>query len=347
MTTTQPITDDTELKMKAIIQSSYGNPVDVLSLGTLAVPTHGDDQVLVKVDTASINALDWHFATGTPRFLRLMSGLRTPKRRIPGADVAGTVVEVGKDVTRFANGDRVFGEIPGGAMAEFVAVREGLLAPAPTNIPLDESAALGVAALTALQGLRDWGGLVAGQSVLINGASGGVGTFAIQIARALGASEITTVCSTANLDQAKALGADVVIDYTKEDFVSSGHKYDLMFDNAGNRPIADCRSVLQPDGTLVIITGKKGKWIAPIPRIFGAVVRSMFWSQRVVNKTATSTPDDLLTLRDLVESGKVRPVIERTLPLEGAIQAIDHLVNLFPGNTERRHQNQGVPQGTK
>lgn len=308
--------------MRALVQSAYGNPETVMAVRQVETPSPAEGQVLVRVHASSVNALDWHFISGTPYFLRLIAGLREPKRKIPGADVAGTVVEVGSGATSFKPGDRVFGEISGGGMAEFVAVREGLLAPVPTNIAFTDTAALGVAALTALQGLRDWGGLEAGQSVLINGASGGVGTFAIQMARALGASHITAVCSTGNVEAARALGADVVIDYTKDDFVASDRKYDLMFDNAGNRSLGECRSVLKPNGTLAMVTGKKGKWIAPVPRMLAAAIRSIFWSQNVVNKTAKSTPEDLLIIKKMVEASQIVPAIERTLPLDKAIEAL-------------------------
>ncbi len=318
----ESIQETTKNTMRALIQTAYGNPEEVMTLQQVETPSPEDGQVLVRVHASSVNALDWHFVSGTPYFLRLVAGLRTPKRRISGADISGTVVVVGKDVKSLKVGDQVFGEIPGGGFAEYAAVREGLLAPVPSNIPIAEAATLGVAALTALQGLRDWGGLQAGQSVLINGASGGVGTFAIQIARALGAGEITAVCSTANVDAARALGADRVIDYTKEDFVASDRKYELMFDNAGNRTLSECRSVLNPDGVLVMVTGEKGRWIAPLPRILAARMLSVFWSQKTANKTATSTPEDLLTLKKMVESGQIRPAIERTIGLDDVIGAI-------------------------
>jgi NADPH:quinone reductase-like Zn-dependent oxidoreductase len=320
--TTRPNKKTTKTKMRALIQAAYGDPNDVLTFKTVDVPVPDDGQVLVRVQASSVNALDWHFVSGTPYFLRLVAGLRTPKRRISGADISGTVVEVGRDVKSLKVGDHVFGEIPGGGFAEYAAVREGLLATVPSNIPIAEAATLGVAALTALQGLRDWGGLRAGQSVLINGASGGVGTFAIQVARALGAGEITAVCSTGNVDAARSLGADHVIDYTKEDFVSSSRQYDLLFDNVGNRTLGECRSILKPNGVLVMVTGEKGKWIAPLPRILGARVLSLFWSQKTANKTATSTPEDLLTLKEMVESGQITPAIERTIVLDDVITAI-------------------------
>lgn len=320
--TAQSSKEATENTMGALIQSAYGNPEDVMAFQQVETPSPEEGQVLVKVHASSVNALDWHFISGTPYFLRLIAGLRTPKRKIPGADIAGTVVEVGAGTTSLQPGDRVFGEIPGGGMAEFVAVREGLLAPVPANIAFSESAALGVAALTALQGLRDWGGLKAGQSVLINGASGGVGTFAIQIARALGASQITAVCSTRNVEAAKSLGADHVVDYTRDDFVALDRRYDVMFDNAGNRSLGECLSVLEPEGALVMVTGKKGKWIAPVPRMLAASIRSIFWSQKAISKTATSTPGDLLTIKEMVESGAISPAIERTVPLDQAIGAL-------------------------
>lgn len=322
MTTSHSTGQPTKTRMQALIQTGYGEPAEVLGLGQVEIPAAQPDQVVVRVHSSSVNALDWHFVSGTPYFLRLVAGLRTPKRRIPGADISGTVVATGHGITRWGVGDRVFGEIPGGGFGEYVAVREDLLALAPANISLSESAALGVAALTALQGLRDWGRLRPGQSVLINGASGGVGTFAIQMAKALGADHVTAVCSTGNVEAARELGADVVIDYTKEDFVASSRKFDVIFDNAGNRALSDCRSLLNPEGTLVLVTGEKGKWIAPLPRILAARIRSLSWSQTVANNTASSNPQDLETIREMVLSGKVKPAIERTVTLDEVTGAI-------------------------
>lgn len=316
--------------MIAAVYERYGQPNEVLELREIARPTPGDDEVLVEVSAASVNALDWHLITGTPYIARLSMGIRKPKRRIPGADISGVIQETGKNVARFARGDEVFGEIAGrgfevsgGGFAQYVVAAAAHLAPRPDNLPLEDTASLGVAALTALQALRDWGQMQEGQSVLINGASGGVGTFAVQIARALGASEVTAVCSTQNVETAASLGADLVIDYTKQDFTETGRTYDLMFDNVGNRSLGECRSMLTRDGTYVMVTGPKGRWLAPIPRLVGALVRSMLWTQRVVSRTATQSTEDLLYLKDLVETGRLTPVIERMLPLSEAASALD------------------------
>ena len=219
-------------------------------------------------------------------------------------------------------GDEVYGEIAGGGFAEYVVAKADLLAPKPENLSLEETASLGVAALTALQGLRDWGQLKPGQKVLINGGSGGVGTFAIQLAKTLGASEVAVVCSTRNVKNARSLGADQVIDYTKEDFTELGQKFDVMFDNVGNRPLSACRSMLTKRGRYVMITGPKGRWIAPVPRLVAGILRSIFWSQKVVSKTAVTNLDDLLYLKGLVESGQLKPLVERRLALKDASEAL-------------------------
>jgi NADPH:quinone reductase-like Zn-dependent oxidoreductase len=309
--------------MRAVIQTKYGGKAqDVFEMATVPLPVIGPDQVLIRVEASSINALDSHYMTGTPYFLRLENGLRTPKRTIPGADVAGTVVEVGSEVTGFKLGDEVFGEIDAGGFAEYAAGKAKYLAHRPRNLPLDESSTLGVAALTALQGLRDWGTMKSGDRVLVNGASGGVGTFAIQIALALGASHVTAVCSTANIETARSLGADRVIDYTKEDFTALGDKFDLFFDNAGSKSLGKSRKMLTEHGRLVAITGKKGKWLRPLDRLIAGIVRSKFWSQRFVNKVAKPSGADSAFLAQLVDEGKVRPVIDRRFKLEAAIDAL-------------------------
>ncbi|HKY48749.1 MAG TPA: NAD(P)-dependent alcohol dehydrogenase [Acidimicrobiia bacterium] len=309
--------------MTAAVQIAYGEDAHrVIEIASLPIPTPEPDQVLVEVAASSTNALDWHFMTGHPYFLRLTSGLRSPKRVVPGADVAGTVVEVGADVSEFEIGDRVFGEIGGGGFAEYVAVKATHLAHAPGSIPLDGAATLGVAALTALQGLRDWAKMKEGDRVLINGASGGVGSFAIQIAKALGASHVTAVCSTANVETAKSLGADRVIDYKKEDLTSLDDKFDVFFDNAGSKSLRASRRMLADNGVFVMITGKKGKWFRPADRMIGGAVMSRFWSQRFAAGTAQANSADSATLATMVDAGQVRPVIDRRFTLAEAVDAL-------------------------
>lgn len=309
--------------MRAVKQSVYGETAHkTFEIGEAAIPDIKPDEVLIKVAASSVNALDWHFMTGTPYFLRLQNGFRTPKRVIPGADVAGTIVEVGSEVTGFKSGDEVFGEIGGGAFASYATGKARHLAHRPAGIPIEESAALGVAALTALQGLRDWGGIKPGDRVLINGASGGVGTFAIQIARALGASHVTAVCSTPNVETARSLGADRVVDYTKEDFTGIDEKFDMFFDNAGSKSLSKSKKMLTDDGVLVMVTAKKGKWFRPLDRMIAGAVRSVFWSQRVVNKVAAASGDDGAVLARMVDEGKLRPFIDRRFALDDAIDAL-------------------------
>lgn len=311
--------------MRALVQKAYGeNAREVFEMAEVPTPDINSDEVLIRVAASSINALDWHYMTGTPYFLRLENGLRTPKRRIPGADAAGTVVKVGSDVTGFKSGDEVFGEIGGGGFAEYAAGNARHLARRPASLPLEESATFGVAALTALQGLRDWAGMKPGDRVLINGASGGVGTFAIQIALALGASHVTAVCSTSNVETARSLGADRVIDYTKQDFTEISDKFDVFFDNAGSKSIGQSKRMLTDQGILVMVTGKKGKWFRPMDRLLAGLVRSRFWSQRFINKVAKPSGEDGSVLARLAEEGKLRPVIDRRFGLDQAIDALAH-----------------------
>lgn len=311
--------------MRAVVQRTYGeNAGDVFDMADVPVPDIEPDEVLIGVTASSINALDWHYMTGTPYFVRLENGLSTPKRMIPGADVAGTVVEVGSEVTGFKPGDEVFGDVGGGGFAEYAAGKARFLAHRPANLPLEESATLGVAALTALQGLRDWGEMEEGDRVLINGASGGVGTFAVQIARALGAGHVTAVCSTPNVETAKALGADRVIDYTKEDFTEITDKFDVFFDNAGSKSLSQSRTMLTDRGILVMVTAKKGKWFRPVDRLVAGVIRSKFWSQRFVNRVAKASGEDGTVLAQLVDEGELRPIIDRRFALDDAIEALAH-----------------------
>jgi NADPH:quinone reductase-like Zn-dependent oxidoreductase len=283
----------------------------------------GDDQVLVRVKAASVNPLDWHWMTGTPRFARIMMGIRRPKRSVPGVDVAGIVEAVGKDVTRFRPGDEVFGATVG-SLAEYAVVSEDGLVAKPSNLTFEEAAAVPIAALTALQGLRDWGGMKEGDRVLINGASGGVGTFAVQIAKALGASEVTGVCSTRNMEAAKELGADRVIDYTREDFTRTGDHYDVVFDGPGNRSLRDLRRILAPGAVHVLIGGPKGGWVQPIPFLLKMKVAGMFFDFEAANDTAERKLEDLETLRSWLESGEVRPVIDRNYKLDEVPDALTY-----------------------
>jgi NADPH:quinone reductase-like Zn-dependent oxidoreductase len=308
-------------KMRAWTYERYGKPDEVLDLREVDVPTVGDDQVLVRVKAASVNPLDWHWLTGTPRLARIMMGIRRPRKRVPGADVAGIVEAIGKDVTRFRPGDEVFGETVA-ALAEYAVVSEDGLVAKPSNLTFEEAAAVPVAALTALQGLRDWGGMKAGDRVLINGASGGVGTFAVQIAQALGASEVTGVCSTRNAQTAKELGADRVIDYTREDFTRTGNQYDVVFDGPGNRSLRDLRRILAPGAVHVLIGGPKGGWVQPFPFLLKMKVAGIFFDFKAANDTAERKLEDLETLRSWLESGEVRPVIDRNYKLDEALDAL-------------------------
>lgn len=311
--------------MRAAVQTTYGtNAADVFELTRIPIPTPKLDEVLIRVAASSINALDWHYMTGTPYFLRLENGMRTPTRRIPGADVAGTVVEVGSVVTNFAAGDEVFGDIGGGGFAEYATGKASRLARRPRSLPLDETSTLGVAALTAFQGLRDWASMQPGDRVIINGASGGVGTFAIQIALALGASHVTAVCSTPNVATAQSLGADRVIDYTRDDFTELDDRFDVFFDNAGSKSLGRSRRLLNDRGTMVMVTGKKGRWVRPIDRMLAGAVRSRAWSQKFVNRVAKASGEDGSILAQLVEDGKLRPVIDRRFSLDDVVEALTY-----------------------
>jgi NADPH:quinone reductase-like Zn-dependent oxidoreductase len=309
--------------MKAIVRDKYGSP-DVLELRDIEKPVVDDDRVLVRVRAASVNALDWHFMRGLPYLARMGEGLRKPTRRVLGVDVAGHVEAVGKNVTQLRPGDEVFGACAG-AFAEYARAREESLAPKPANITFEQAAAINVAGSTALQALRDKGKIRPGQRVLINGAAGGVGTFAVQIAKAFGA-DVTGVCSTRNVDMVRSIGADQVIDYTRDDFTRPGQQYDLILDIAGSRPLLACRRVLTSNGILVLVGPADGRRMLPIlARLVGAIVLSRFASQKLLPFLATTKNADLRVLRELVESGKVTPVIDRTYPLSQAPDAIRYL----------------------
>jgi NADPH:quinone reductase-like Zn-dependent oxidoreductase len=311
--------------MKAIIHQTYGSP-DVLELREVDQPTPAADELLVRVHAASANPADWHTLTGTPYVARAKFGLRKPKSDRLGIDFAGTVEAVGSKVTRFQPGDEVFGGTDG-AFAEYVCVAEDRgVAPKPSNVTFEEAAAAPVAAITALQGLCNKGGVQPGQSVLINGASGGVGTFAVQIAKAFGA-QVTGVCSTGNVDIVRSIGADHVVDYTTDDFTRIEERYDLMLDIAGSRSWAECRRVLDPGATYVIVGGpKRNRWIASMGRSLAVRLAALRSTQKVVVFwIAKLTSSDMADLGELLESGKVKPVIDRRYELSEIADAFRYL----------------------
>jgi NADPH:quinone reductase-like Zn-dependent oxidoreductase len=287
-------------------------------------PALVDDGVLVRVRAASVNAYDWYMLTGTPYVARLGSGLRNPKTGLLGVDFAGTVEAAGKDVDRFRPGDEVFGA-RSGSFAELVCVRKAVTAK-PANITFEEAAAVPIAALTALQGLRDKGQIQAGHQVLINGASGGVGTFAVQIAKSFGA-KVTAVCSPHNVETARSLGADEVIDYTRDDFTRNGGRYDLILDVAGNRSWSECKRVLNEDATLVLVGGPKtNHWIGPLGKAFGRRAASLVGSRKVIAPFfAKLTKEDLEVMAELLETGRVTPVIEKRYELDRVPEALAYL----------------------
>ncbi len=312
--------------MKAIVYCDYGT-ADVLELEDIEKPAPEDDQILVRVRSAAVNPLDWHYMRGTPYIMRMGSGLRKPKVTRLGVDFSGTVEAIGRDVTQFKPGDDVFGGRTG-AFGEYVAVREErAVVLKPPNLTFEQAASVPIAAITALQGLRDKGRVQAGQKVLINGASGGVGTFAVQIAKAFGA-EVTGVCSGRNVEMVRSLGADRVIDYTKDDYTRSGQRYDLILDNVGNRSLLDNRRVLAPDGKYVLIGGggpDDGRWIGPFVKPIGALVLSPFVTQDMGMMLADLNQADLTILGDLMQTGKVTPVIDRRYRLQEVPEAIRYL----------------------
>jgi NADPH:quinone reductase-like Zn-dependent oxidoreductase len=312
--------------MKAIAHRCYGTP-EVLKLEDMEKPNPADDQLLIKVHAASINPLEWHYTRGTPYVMRFSTGLGAPENPRLGVDYAGTVEAVGKNVSRFKPGDEVFGGRTG-ALGEYVTVGENkAVTLKPTNMTFEQAASVPIAAVTALQALRDVGKIQAGQKVLINGASGGVGTFAVQIAKAFGA-EVTGVCSTKNLELVRSLGADHVVDYTKEDFTQGTERYDLIVDNVGTRALLDMRRALTPNGTFVLIGGggpDAGNWIGPLAGPIKAYFLSKFVSQKFEMMLAELNQKDLAVLGDLMQSGKVKPVIDRTYKLSETGEAMRYL----------------------
>ena len=305
--------------MKAMVYHDYGTP-DNLELQEIKVPAVKDDQVLVKVHAASVNALDWHFLTGTPFLARIMAGgLLKPKQKILGVDLAGRVQAVGANITRFQPGDEVFGGCgSGGAFAEYVCAGQEEIQPKPVNVTFEEAAATGAAAHTALQGLRDGGQIRTGQNVLINGASGGVGTFAVQIAKSYGA-EVTGICSTRNLDMVRSIGADHVIDYTQEDFTQSGQRYDLISDVAATLSFSDCKRALHPGGVYVTTE------FSPALALRG-LWASMTGDKKLVSRLAKPPNEtDWAFMKELLEAGQVTPVIDRCYPLSQVPEALRYL----------------------
>lgn len=311
--------------MKAIVHERYGPP-DVLELREVDKPVVGADEVLVRVYATSVNPVDWHTVTGTPYLVRMMAGLLKPKSEFLGVDFAGTVEAVGRDVTQFQAGDEVFGA-RNGAFADYVCVREErAVVRKPANVTFEHAGAVAVAAISALQGLRDKGQIRSGQKVLINGASGGVGTFAVQIAKSFGA-EVTGVCSTRNVEIARSIGADHVIDYTQEDFTRGQQRFDLMLDVAGNRSWSDCKRVLNEKATLVVVGGpKEGRWIGPLGQALKLRLSSLGGSRRVVAPfLAKINKEDLVVLQKLLEAGTVTPVIDRQYELSETPEALRYL----------------------
>jgi NADPH:quinone reductase-like Zn-dependent oxidoreductase len=306
--------------MLAITQDNYGS-ADVLKLGDVDKPGIEPGEVLVRVHAASIHVGDWILMTGSPFIMRMATGLRKPKQRVPGTDVAGTVEAVGSAVTSLRPGDEVFGWCAG-AFAEFARATEDHFVKKPASLTFEQAAAVGVSATTALQLLRDDGKVQPGQKVLINGASGGVGTFAVQIAKAFGA-EVTGVTSTKNLDLVRSIGADHVIDYTREDFTTGKDRYDLILDNVGNHSMARTRAALAPTGTLISNGG--GHANGKLGRTVRAMLVSMFVRQQAGPTVKTQNHDDLVALTGLVDAGQVTPVIDRTYPLSATPEAIGHV----------------------
>lgn len=307
--------------MKAIVCPTYGSP-DVLEFREVTKPTPGDDEVLVEIHAAGVNAGDWHLMRADPFLIRLMFGFGKPKHPILGGDFAGRVEAVGGDVTRFQVGDEVFGSSATfGAFAEYAAVPERALVPKPATVTFEQAAAVPTSAVTALQGLRDHGKLQAGHEVLINGASGGVGSFAVQIAKALGA-DVTGVCSTSKVDMVRSLGADHVIDYTKEDFTAKGKQYDLILGVGGYHPLSSYRRALKPEGIYVMAGGETKQMFETM--VLGSLM-SMTGSKKMTNYIVRSNPEDLAFVGDLLEAGKVRPVIDRSYSLRDVPDAIRYL----------------------
>ncbi|CCK25523.1 alcohol dehydrogenase zinc-binding domain-containing protein [Streptomyces davaonensis JCM 4913] len=311
--------------MKAVMQDRYGS-ADTLAFRDVQRPEPGPGEVLVRVHAASVNAYDWHFLHGDPKVARPVMGWRGPKARIRGRDFAGVVEAVGGDVSDLKPGDEVFGEADG-AFAEYVCAPDGSVGPKPANLTFEQAAAIPLAGNTALIGVRDVAGVQPGQTLLINGASGGVGTFAVQLGTAYGA-EVTAVCSARNADLARSLGADQVIDYAREDFTRAGRRYDVVLDLVGNHSLTAFRRALTPSGTLVLSGGgvyEGGSLLGPMGLFLKRRLAAPFTHQRMLELPAHQSKKNLATLRELAESGRISPVVERTYPLSEAAEAIRYL----------------------
>jgi NADPH:quinone reductase-like Zn-dependent oxidoreductase len=310
--------------MKAIVQDKYGS-ADVLELRDVEIPQPGDDELLIRVHAAGVDPGVWHLMTGLPYMVRGMGfGLRRPKIRIRGMDVAGTVEATGRNVIQLNRGDPVYGTCDG-SFAQYACAKAERFAPKPANLSFEQAAAVPISGMSALNGLRDAGELQPEQEVLIIGAAGGVGTYAVQLAKAFGA-VVTGVCSTSKVDLVRAIGADEVIDYTREDFTDGARQFDLILDTAGRRPLSQLRRALTPQGTLVIVGGEGGdRWLGGFQRQIFAPVRSLFTEQKLMGLISKERHKDLMTLKELIEAGKLTPVIDRTYPLGEAPQAIRYL----------------------
>jgi NADPH:quinone reductase-like Zn-dependent oxidoreductase len=310
--------------MKAIVQEKYGT-TDVLELRDIEKPQPGDDELLIRVQAAGVDPGVWHLMTGLPYLVRVMGfGLRKPKMGVRGTDVAGSVEAAGKNVSQFKEGDQVYGTCDG-SFAEYACAKAERLAPKPSNLSSEQAAAVPVSGMIALHGLRDAGKLQPEKKALIIGAAGGVGTYAVQLAKAFGAM-VTGVCSTSKAELVRAIGADEVIDYTQEDFTEGPRQFDLILDTAGRRPLPQLRRVLTPQGTLVIVGGEGGdRWLGGFQRQIFAPLRSRFTEQKLLGLISKERQQDLLTLKGMIEAGKLTPVIDRTFPLKEAPQAIRYL----------------------
>lgn len=311
--------------MKAVVYRRYGSP-DVMKLEDVDRPPITPDGVLVRVRGAAANPYDWHYVRGEPYFMRLAAGLRAPKRSVLGVDFAGVVDAIGHGVTQFRPGDEVYG-MGEGTFAEYLSAPESEIAQKPRSLGFGVAAGVPLAGLTALQGLRDCGQLRRGQRVLIIGASGGVGTFAVQLAKEIGA-HTTGVCSTKNIERVRSLGADEVIDYTRSDFTDARRKYDLIFQLGGTHPPSHCRRALTPEGRLVLSSGDShGKWIGPMTRNLSAAALAPFVSQTMVSLSVKRSKADLLKLAELIDAGRLRPVVDRVFSLEQAAEAVRYVEN--------------------
>jgi NADPH:quinone reductase-like Zn-dependent oxidoreductase len=314
----------TSTTMRAVTHDTYGAPEHVLGLSEVPRPVVGENQVLVRVRAAGVDMGVWHFTAGMPLVGRLGFGLRAPRSRVRGMDVAGVVEAVGAKVTGFASGDEVYG-VGHGTFAEYATAKPRQLAPKPAGLTFEEAAAVPTSASTALRGVRDKGRVGPGQSVLVVGAGGGVGSYAVQLAKAYGA-RVTGVCGPTKVDLVGSIGADDVIDYTREDFTASGRRWDVILDIAGNRPLARLRQSLAPRGTLVLLGGEQGgRWFGGLERNLGIKLLAPFARQRMSAPIAILRPDDLRALSELIDAGRIRPVVDRTFPLAEAPEAVAYL----------------------